>query len=170
MRKRFVICVIGLCLLALGLAGVASAEPQPGPVLSIVAHLEPCLTIELSDNLVSFHVDKGPGVYDADRVVDVRVATNYGSWTVNCSASALTCAAGSIPASRIFASHTGTLTSPDEGASATYVNMGIERAVATGGPQALAVANTLRFRLKTDWTDRPGQYTGTVSFTYLAAP
>ncbi len=164
------LCYLVICLVALGLAGVASAETLPGPVLNVVAHLEPCLTIELSDNLVSFSADRGPGVYDADKAVDVQVATNYGSWTVNCSATALANATGSIPASRIFTSNDNTLSASDEGAGAAYVSMGVERLVAAGGPQSLTVVNTLRFRLKTDWTDRPGQYAGTVSFTYLASP
>jgi len=163
-------CGVMMCLIASGLAGIASAETLPGPVLNVIASLEPCLTIELSDNLVSFSADRGPGVYDADRAVDVQVATNYGSWTVNCSATALANAAGSIPANRIFTSNNNTLSAPDEGAGAAYVNMGVERLVASGGPQSLAVVNTMLFRLKTDWTDRPGQYAGTVSFTYLASP
>lgn len=146
------------------------ADVQPGPVLNVFASLGPCLTIELSENVISFHADRGPGTYDADRAVDVRVATNYGSWTVNCSATALTGPSGVIPAARLFTLNNNTLTSSDAGAGTAYENMGPEKLVATGGPQALAVVNTMWFRLKTEWTDRPGQYTGTVSFTYLASP
>jgi len=155
----------------LGLAAPARAQtPEPGPVLNVVAHLVPCLTIELSDNVISFHADQGPGVYDADKEIDVSIATNYGSWTVNCSATPLVASAGEIPPERMFTSNNQTLSSPDEGAGATYENMGPEKLVASGGPQALAVVNTMRFRLLTEWTDMPGQYTGTVSFTYLATP
>jgi len=143
---------------------------EPGPVLNVLAVIQPSMTIELSDNLIDFHADSGPGVYDADKTVDVSVATNYGSWTLNCSASPLIGTAGEIPASRLFTSNNNTLSSPDEGAGATYENLGAQKLVAQGAPQALAVVNTLRFRLKTEWTDRAGSYAGTISFTYLAEP
>ena len=48
--------------------------------------------------------------------------------------------------------------------------MGVQKLVASGGPQSLATVNTTRFRLKTEWTDRAGSYAGTISFTYLAEP
>lgn len=145
-------------------------EPQPGPVITVVAAIEPSLGIELSDTAIDFHADQGPGVYDADKEIDVSVATNYGSWTVHCVASPLVAQVGEIPPSRLFTSNSNTLGSPDSGAGPAYENMGSEKLVATGGPQPLAVANTMRFRLLTDWTDRPGQYTGTIAFTYIATP
>mgnify|MGYP005855433245 CR=1 FL=1 len=168
MVRNAIIVVLAGTLMGCGWAW--AQEAQPGPVLNVVAHLEPCLTIELSDNAISFHADRGPGAYDADKMIEVRVATNYGSWTVNCAATPLTGALGEIPPSRLFTSNNNTLSSPDEGAGPTYENMGGEKLVASGGPQALSLVNTMRFRLKTEWTDRPGQYTGTVSFTYLATP
>lgn len=143
---------------------------EPGPVLNVLAVIQPSMTIELSDNVIDFHADSGPGVYDADKVIDVSVATNYGSWTLNCSASPLVGTAGQIPPERIFISSNQTLSSPDEGAGPTYENMGVQKLVASGGPQSLATVNTMRFRLKTEWTDRAGSYAGTISFTYLAEP
>lgn len=172
MRDRAVhrSCAVGLALAAVLLVCTQATTQEPGPVLTVIALLEPSLTIELSENVVAFHADRGPGVYDADREVEVQVATNCTAWTVNCSASPLVGAAGEMPASRIFIASQNTIASPDVGAGASYESMGAEKLVASGGPQALALANTLRFRLQTEWTDRPGQYTGTVSFTYLATP
>jgi len=158
--------------LVFGTQGISwSQEPQPGPVLNVIATVSPSMTIELSDNLINFTADLGPAVYDADKAIDVRVATNYGSWTLNCSASPLVGPQGEIPPTRIFTSNNNTLTSVvDEGAGPTYENMGVQNLVATGAQQGLTVVNTLRFRLKTEWTDRPGRYEGTISFTYLAEP
>lgn len=167
--KSMIRAIAGAILLALA-APAPGYGQEPGPVIAVVAELTPCLTIELSDNAINFHADQGPGVYDADKQIDVSVATNYGTWTVNCSASPLVGAAGDISPDQVFTSNNNTLSSPDVGAGATYESMDVEKLLATGGPQPLTVVNTLHFRLKTDWTDRPGQYTGTISLTYLATP
>ena len=170
-KQGFAIVTAVAVIVALGAGTIGwSQEPQPGPVLNVTATILPSMTIELSDNVINFHADEGPGTYDADKAIDVSVATNYGAWTLNCSASPLVGTPGEIPPQRLFTSNNNTLSSPDEGAGATYENMGAQKLVAQGAPQALAVVNTLRFRLKTEWTDRPGQYNGTVSFTYLATP
>jgi len=171
-RRLFKIAMMAVATLLAPWAATTGAtqEPQPGPVLNVIATILPSMTIELSDNIINFRADEGPGVYDADKAIDVSVATNSGSWTLNCSASPLVGTPGEIPPQRLFASNNNTLSSLDEGAGAAYENMGAQKLVASGGPQALTVANTMRFRLKTEWTDKAGQYSGTVSFTYLATP
>jgi len=158
-----------VAVLALGLCAVGWSQ-ESGPVIHVMANISPSMTIELSDDVINFSADRGPNIYDADRTIEVRVAANYGSWTLSCSASPLVSPAGQIPPDRIFVSDNNTLSSPDEGAGPTYANMGVQRLVAEGGPQPLGLVNTMRFRLKTEWTDRPGTYNGTISFTYLATP
>jgi len=168
---KFPVGLVAALALALGLLGPGPGWSQePGPVLNVIATILPSMTIELSANEIRFDANVGPGVYNADREINVSVATNYGSWTLNCFASPLVGTAGQIPPERIFISSNQTLSSPDEGAGPTYENMGVQKLVASGGPQSLATVNTMRFRLKTEWTDRAGSYAGAISFTYLAEP
>jgi hypothetical protein len=135
--------------------------------LIVVAEIMPCLTVELSENAINFDADHGPGIYDADSTIDIRVATNWETWAIDCSATALTGSSGEIPPERVLLQSSNAAATSSQESEPDYCCMEDAVTIAEGGPQALTLVSTLRFRVETLWEDKAGEYDGTITVTCL---
>jgi hypothetical protein len=128
--------------------------------------------VAVSQDQISFHVNGPPGTYDADAPIDVLVRGIVGYWMVSCHAEPLLGDQGEIPPSRLFLQQEVRGGDIDDGAGQGFATLAESRLVAEGGftgPEMIKV-NTLRLRLLTTWSDKPGIYTGVIKFTYLMKP
>jgi hypothetical protein len=120
---------------------------------------------------VTFYATGGPDAYFASNRVVLVVSTNLGGWGILCQASPLTSEHGEILGDRVFArsDYTDSKNLPDEGAGVGFVSLGAPRVVGVGSEtEQLELA--LDFKLLTDYSDRAGNYAGTIVFSYMAAP
>lgn len=140
----------------------------------VYAAAEPLITIILSPDSISFHVDTSPGIFDSQQV-DVTVRSDSKDWSIHCeviSPLTLSGRTNRIPFERLFINTPYTNPTVDKGAGPGYESMDQPRLVAKGtftGPVAIK-ARSLKFRLLTKWEDKPGTYVGQIRFTYLTNP
>jgi hypothetical protein len=139
-------------------------------VSSTFAQYEP-FAVEIDPQDISFHIDGPPGIYDADLPVNVSVSSGFSEWTLHCQASTLAglLKGGAIPPSRLYLE--GVLDDLAVG-DESLVSLDKPVLVAQGtftGPEFVPV-NVLRFRIRSEWEDKPGTYSGQITFTYLAVP
>jgi len=163
----FLVCAACLaCAVDTSAASVrASTNAGPWP-----PSRAPSLLIQLSENSVTFPPSAAPGVVAASAPVGLQVFSTYPSWRVVIQASALTGDVGTLPPDRLLVRHDLSQEAVHPVAGAGYQSLDEARVVAYGGPTGAVVSNTLSFALIVEWTDRPGQYTGTIQFTSLVEP
>jgi hypothetical protein len=136
----------------------------------VQAQYEP-FAVAVEPQEVSFVIDGPPDMYDAASPLNVSVSSGFSEWSLHCQASPLVEVDNGwvLPASRIFM----------EGGFEDYVGDGgglltLDQPILVGqgtftGPEFVLVS-VLSFRIQSDWQDRPGTYTGQLTFTYLAVP
>lgn len=137
---------------------------------SVWAQYEP-FAVEVDPQDVSFIIDGPPGMYDAALPLNVSVSSGYSEWSLHCQASPMVEIAEGwiIPASRIYI----------EGGFQDALGEGdgllpLDQPVLVGegmftGPEFVLVG-ALNLSIQSEWQDRPGTYTGQITFTYLAVP
>jgi hypothetical protein len=118
---------------------------------------------------IRFYATSGPGVYDGDMEVILLVSSNQEDWAITVQAGALEGENGQIPADQVFAQSDYTDPAADEGGGIGYLCIGEPRVVVRGA-QAAGLEIPVRFRLKTTYDDKVGNYTGVVYFNHLVAP
>ncbi len=155
--RPFFACTILACAIALS-QGHAWAQYEP-------------FSVEVDPQEVSFIIDGPPGMYDAALPLSVSVSSGYSEWSLHCQASAMVEVTNGwlIPSSRIFI----------EGGYQDVLGDGggllaLDQPVLVGqgsftGPEFVLVS-VLNLSIRSEWKDRPGTYTGQITFTYLAVP
>lgn len=118
---------------------------------------------------IEFAALEKPGVIDADKDVQISVASNIKGWSVTCSSQGLSCSSGSIPAERIFVKSDYTNPAVDNGVGLGYESLTAPRVVAAGAA-AGEVTHPASFKLNVTWEDKPGSYDGILTFTVLPEP
>ncbi len=121
---------------------------------------EPKVKMSLSPDNIHFPVIGTPGEYDADSTILLTVESKYG-FMVTAQASPLHSQHSDIPAQRLFVD-------PGNG---NYYSMEKDVVVLESllnVPQKeKPVSTDLRFRLKTLWDDKAGEYSGEIVFTCM---
>lgn len=171
--------------------------PVEGPALGVAVLLEPSISVtiltrptgvaeartrrlapagwsmrssaEEIEDRIRFYATAGPGVYDGDTEVVLLVSSNQEDWAIAVQAAPLQGETGQIPGDQVFVQSDYTDPEADEGGGIGYLCIGEPRVVARG-TQTASSEIPLRFRLKTTYNDKMGNYTGVVFFNYLMAP
>ena len=134
------------------------------------AQYEP-FAVEVDPPGVSFTIDGPPGIYNAAMPLNVSVSSGYSEWSLHCQASPMVEVANGwiIPASRI-SMEGGFQDVLDDGEGALRLDQPVLVAQGTfTGPEFMLVS-VLSLSIQSEWEDRPGTYTGQITFTYLAVP
>jgi len=180
-----ILLVLPANLLGLSFSGFSQEEPivQQGPSLRIIADVKPCIRVSLSTDNIYFYAGKGPGVYEpvikenpdqpAEPVI-ITVGCNAREWSIQCEATPLEETVsrkgrekGIIPASQIFVvSSTGESKNTKTGEAGFSLDTPVT--ILQGGPGETKAE--LKFKMKTTWSDRAGNYTGKISFTCMMRP
>ena len=155
--RLFFACTLLVCAIALSFSCVwAQYEP---------------FAVEVDPQEVSFIIDGPPGMYDAALPLNVSVSSGFSEWSLHCQASPMVEITNGwiIPSSRIFM----------DGGFQDILNDGdgllaLDQPVLVGqgtftGPE-FAPVSVLGLRIQSEWNDKPGTYTGQLTFTYLAVP
>ncbi len=167
-----------------------------GPALSVTASIEPCVLLSVVTRpagrlgqvpgdmglsvspidpvggrtlVIRFQATAGPGLYDADREVVVRVRSNSASWTLTAEATPLVGKNGSIPREQVFVGSDYMDPKVDKGGGAGFEGLGSSVVVAKGSKTGMSDI-PLKFKLKAVSKDRAGFYKGFICLSYLAAP
>lgn len=149
---------------------ISSPEGLPLPNIPINVVVELYTSISLSSDKISFSVTTGPGEYEADEPIELTVESNNNRWVVMARATPLMglLGSGAIPPNRIFFKREGGIFS-HRGRRARedgeYMKMSGQVVVAEGRWDGTGVEATLKFKVKTEWKDKAGTYSGKVIFT-----
>jgi hypothetical protein len=155
--KSCLACALVCCAILLGFSLVwAQYEP---------------FAVEVDPQDVSFVIDGPPGMYDAASPLNVSVSSGFSEWSLHCQASPMVEVTNGwiIPASRILM---------DGGFRDVFGDgdglLMLDQPVLVGqgsftGPEFVLVS-VLSLSFRSEWQDRPGTYTGQITFTYLAVP
>ena len=155
--RLFFACTLLVCAIALSFSCVwAQYEP---------------FAVEVDPQEVSFIIDGPPGMYDAALPLNVSVSSGFSEWSLHCQASSMVEVANGwiIPSSRIFIA-SGFQDVFDDGDGLLTLDQPVLVGQGTfTGPEFLLVS-VLNLKVQSEWEDRPGTYTGQLTFTYLAVP
>jgi len=146
--------------------------PEGLPLANIPINVvvEPYTSMSLSSDKISFSATSGPGDYEANEPIELTVESNNNRWVVMARATPLIGppGAGAIPPDRIFFKREGD-TFPHRGRrpreDGEYMKMSGQVVVAEGRLDGTGVQATLKFKVKTEWKDEVGTYSGKVIFT-----
>jgi hypothetical protein len=128
------------------------------------AQYEP-FAVEVDPQEVSFIIDGPPGMYD------VSVSSGYSEWSLLCQASSLVEVGKGwmIPASRMYTDG-GFRDVLGDGDGLVTLDQPVLVAQGTFTGPEFVLVSVLGLSIKSEWEDRPGTYTGQITFTYLAVP
>jgi len=185
-KLALTIFVITLFLSGLSFSGFCQGESvvQQGPSIEVIADVKPCIRMSLSTDNIYFYAGKGPGTYEpvvkenpdqpAEPVI-VTVGCNAREWSIQCKATSLKETdtrkgkeKGVIPASRIFVVFPSYENDKDAGGEENELPLDAPVTILQGGPGETRAK--LKFKMKTTWSDRAGNYSGKISFTCMMRP
>jgi hypothetical protein len=134
------------------------------------AQYEP-FTVEVDPQEVAFTIDGPPGMYDAVMPLNVSVSSGYSEWSLHCQASSLIEVANgwAIPASRIYMDG-GFQDVLGDGEGVLTLDQPVLVAQGTFTGPEFVLVSVLSLSIQSEWEDKPGTYTGQLTFTYLAVP
>jgi len=143
--------------------------PQP-LVLNTRVNVSEYLHIEIDQTDINIESLGPPGIYDADKTIILKVASNTESWQVTAEATDLTGPDFTFPKERIFIKSDQQEFSGDEGAGSGYMALENERVVAEGSQMELRQLSNMDVRVKTTEMDVAGQYQGNINFIIISLP
>lgn len=155
--RSCLVCTLLACTILLG-CGHVWAQYEP-------------FAVEVDPQDVSFIIDGPPGMYEAAMPLNVSVSSGFSEWSLHCQASPMVEITNGwiLPASRIFIDG-GFQDVVDDGDGLLTLDQPI--LVGQGsftGPEFVLVS-VLSLSFQSEWQDKPGTYSGEITFTYLAVP
>jgi len=132
------------------------------------------LSIFLNPTSIKFTIDGPPKKYLAKKVVSVAIISSFPYWILQCQATKLELKGskkGKIPPERLFIAITspGQKKPPPEGDFESLDEVVVVARGGYTGPSPQPIAD-LYFALESCWEDKPGEYRGSVIFTYMVNP
>lgn len=187
-KKLAIIIFLIVALFSLGVSfsGFCQDESiiQQGLTLQVIADVKPCIRVSLSTDNIYFYAGKGPGIYEpvikenpdqpAEPVI-ITVGCNAREWSIQCEATPLEETVtrrngekGIIPASQIFVASSFLEEGKEKKAGEAGFSLDTPLTILQGGPGETRAE--LKFKIKTTWSDRAGNYSGKISFTCMMRP
>jgi len=110
-------------------------------------------------------------MYDSALPLNVSVGSGFSEWSLHCQASPMVEVTNGwiIPSSRIFMEGGFEDVLGDTDGMLTLDQPVLISQGSFTGPEFVPVT-VLSLRFKSEWMDKPGTYTGQLTFTYLAVP
>lgn len=143
----------------------------PNPInINLTVNVSEYLYIQLSNSIINVVATSLSGIYDGDKTLSLKIASNSDNWKTVARGSDLTTTGDNLPKERLFLKSSQIQNIVNEGAGIGYMSLVNDRTVAYGGQTTLKSFTNLDLRVKITPMDIAGDYSGSINFIVVSLP